>query len=141
MKIKSIYLFTLALLSTSIAHSQFLNWETLNTGTPKTINDIHFLDADTGYMVGNDYLFKKTVDGGNTWQDLQVPTIGEAEGGNGDIVAVNWQIGTPFGELGTGLVLVWKQPLFTVIDHLQLRCCLSPILRPNIHIYHQNLLA
>jgi len=115
MKIKITTLFATMLLLASIAHAQFLTWETLNTGTTKTINDIYFVDADTGYMVGKDYLFKKTVDGGNTWQDLQVPTIGEAEGGNGDIVAVNRQTGSPFGGLGTGIVLVWKQPLFTVI--------------------------
>ncbi len=115
MKIKSTYLFATMLLLASIAHAQFLTWETLNTGTTKTINDIYFVDADTAYMVGNEYLFKKTVDGGNTWQNLQVPTIGEAEGGIGDIVAVSKQIGSPAGGLGTGIVLVWKQPLFTVI--------------------------
>lgn len=115
MRNKSNYLLPIMLLLASIAHSQSITWETLNTGTTKTINDIYFLDTDTGYLVGNDYLFKKTVDGGDTWLDLQVPTIGEAEGGNGDIVAVNRQIGSPFGGLGTGIILIWKQPLFTVI--------------------------
>ncbi|NEN24895.1 T9SS type A sorting domain-containing protein [Cryomorpha ignava] len=115
MKIKSATLIVTMLLLASIAHAQFLTWETLNTGTTKTINDIHFLDADTGYMVGNDYLFKKTVDGGTTWQDLQVPTIGQAEDGNGDLVAVNRQVGADFGQLESGIILVWKQPLFTVL--------------------------
>lgn len=115
MNTKTTFLFVTLLFIASIAHAQFVTWETLNTGTTKTINDIHFLNADTGYMVGNDYLFKKTVDGGDTWQDLPVPTIGEADGGNGDLVAVNKQVASIFGGFESGIILVWKHLDFTVI--------------------------
>ena len=36
-----------------------LNWVTLNTGTTEKINDIYFQSPDVGYIVGENYLFKK----------------------------------------------------------------------------------
>ena len=37
------------------------------------INDFHFLDLRTGYLVGDQGLVYKTSDGGDTWQELHLP--------------------------------------------------------------------
>ncbi|MCX6245834.1 MAG: YCF48-related protein [Bacteroidetes bacterium] len=60
-------LFFLILLA-SVTRSQ--NWIPLNSGTTKNIRSVFFLNADTGYIVGDSILLKKTTDGGLTWTDL-----------------------------------------------------------------------
>lgn len=99
-----------------LTNAQNINWTTLNSGTTKNINDILFLNADTGYIVGDDYLFKKTVDGGVSWVDLPAPTMGQRPGNNGNIIGIG-HTGTLFpfsSSLDSGLVLVWEKPYHAV---------------------------
>lgn len=96
---------------TTFAQSN-LNWTTLNTGTTKKINAIYFHNPDTGYIVGDDYLFKKTTDGGMTWVDLAAPTIGEKPGNNGNIVGIDFQANDSFNTSNSdsALHLSWEKP-------------------------------
>jgi hypothetical protein len=87
-----------------------LNWMTLNSGTTKNINDIYFHSPDTGYIVGENYLFKKTTDGGLTWVDLPAPNIGEKPGNNGNIVGIDYHSPQFISSLDTVLILTWEKP-------------------------------
>ena len=42
-------------------------WVPVNTGTDFPINDIYFVDAQTGWFVSHSGLIKKTTDGGQNW--------------------------------------------------------------------------
>lgn len=96
------------LISSTVFAQSDLNWTTLNTATSKKINAIYFHDPDTGYIVGDDYLFKKTTDGGMTWIDLTAPTIAEKPGNNGRIVDVEYYNTPEIGVLSKGLYLIWE---------------------------------
>lgn len=85
-----------------------LNWTTLNTGTTKNINDIYFHSPDVGYLVGDNYLFKKTTDGGLTWTDLTPPSIGEKPNNNGNIIGIGHHGSFSFSQLDSGLYLTWE---------------------------------
>ena len=50
-----------------------LSWESQYIGTTKPLMDIHFLDENTGWVVGYHGVIVKTTDGGNTWIDLSLP--------------------------------------------------------------------
>ncbi|UTW61788.1 T9SS type A sorting domain-containing protein [bacterium SCSIO 12741] len=91
------------------ASAQSAQWVKLNTGTTKDIYDIHFLSPDTGYIVGEDYLFKKTTDGGQTWKDLPTPTINEKPGNGGDIMGIDYHGGYRWSHLDSGLFLAWRE--------------------------------
>ena len=49
------------------------NWEPMNLNTPQYLNDIYFLNADTGYAVGGYDVFR-TLDGGDNWTALPNPS-------------------------------------------------------------------
>lgn len=116
MKAKPFLLSFIVFFSPLLLFGQFLNWETLNTGTEKNINDIYFLSADTGYIVGDDYLFKKTTDGGLTWFDLPAPSIAERPNNGGDIIAIEYyEPISPISEIDGGLILLWEHPVYPVI--------------------------
>ncbi len=85
------------------------NWTKLNTGTTKDIYDMYFHSPDTGYIVGEDYLFKKTTDGGQTWKDLPTPTTGEKAGNNGAIIAIDFHPGAPHSQVDSGLFITWQK--------------------------------
>lgn len=74
-----------------------------------------FFNADTGYIVGNDYLFKKTMDGGQTWTDIPVPSLGERPGNNGNIIGIDYHLSPNFGQVESGLILTWEKPLFNIV--------------------------
>ena len=116
---KIIYAFALLFLSSPmLTIGQPDNWVTLNTGTTKNINDVYFHSPDTGYIVGDNNLFKKTADGGKTWQSLPTPVIGERPGNNGDIVAIEYHEFSPwshFNPLKKSLILIWERPYYPVV--------------------------
>jgi len=50
-------------------------WFEISTGTNKKLNTIDFPNAMTGYIGGNDSLLLKTIDGGQTWNQLNYSGI------------------------------------------------------------------
>ncbi|MDD3877058.1 MAG: YCF48-related protein [Bacteroidales bacterium] len=50
-----------------IVFNSFSQWIQQNTGTSNNIEDIYFLNEDTGFIAGGNIL-ARTYDGGNTWQ-------------------------------------------------------------------------
>lgn len=48
------------------------NWE-LILETDDNINQLYFLDENTGYLVGGSSLMKQTTNGGEMWVDVEVP--------------------------------------------------------------------
>lgn len=52
------------------------NWDSLNTGTTETINDIYFTDAANGWIVGDGGFIATTADSGNTWTFVAQPQFG-----------------------------------------------------------------
>jgi len=46
------------------------NWEAINSGTDQRINSVFFLSVDTGFIAGENGMFKGTTDGGITWHQL-----------------------------------------------------------------------
>ena len=76
-----------------------LTWTFQNSGVGSALNSVYFLDASTGFAVGNSGVFLKTSDGGVTWTNLSptgnnlddvefVPgtAVGAAVGANGTVV-------------------------------------------------------
>lgn len=47
-----------------------LNWINLNYGLPGQINEISFINNNTGFFIGKYNILKKTIDGGNSWSQL-----------------------------------------------------------------------
>lgn len=104
-----LFLFGIWLTTGLVAQNNLVKWTTLNTGTTKDIKDIYFHTPNIGYIVGEDYLFKKTTDGGVTWKDLTPPNIGERPANNGMIVGIGYHSAFSFGQLDSGLYLTWEQ--------------------------------
>jgi hypothetical protein len=103
--------------ATTTSAQRDLKWEVLNTGTTKDINDIYFHSPDTGYIVGENYLFKKTTDGGKSWVDLPPPLIGEWPTNFGNIAGIDYYMPGQFSTTDTGLFLVWEQGYHGVITN------------------------
>ncbi len=74
----------------SALFSQAMNWTLLNTGTTKNIRDISFVNRDTGFIVGDNGLFKITTNGGTTWTDMTIPATGQGVGNNNNIKAAQF---------------------------------------------------
>lgn len=72
-------------------------WELMNINTLQYLNDINFLNVDTGYAVGGSEVFR-TVDGGDTWTSLDNPaqtslySIDFWDDNNGVAVGYNYSI-------------------------------------------------
>jgi len=47
-----------------------LNWINLNYGQPGQINEISFINNNTGFYIGKYNILKKTTDGGNSWTQI-----------------------------------------------------------------------
>lgn len=110
----SFNVFILLLLST-MTNAQPFKWKTLNSGTTKNINDFYFKNSEVGYIVGDNYLFKKTTDGGETWTDLPSTKIGEKPGNNGKIVGIDFHKSTSFSQLDSGIFLTWENGYHGII--------------------------
>lgn len=52
------------------------NWDTLNSGTGETINDIYFADAANGWIVADGGYMAVTSDSGSTWSFVSQPMWG-----------------------------------------------------------------
>ena len=61
--------------------AQQLVWTPLTSGVNFSLNDLHFIDGQTGYVVGSNGTILKTVDGGMNW-------IGQNSGTNQPLNAV-----------------------------------------------------
>jgi len=64
------------LLISIVSISNFANaqWTQQNAGIPNNLNDVYFINADTGYVaatIGSTTKIIKTVDGGSTWTNVQ----------------------------------------------------------------------
>ena len=68
---KILFLFTLSLLLCSNLFSQWINKP---TNTFFDFFDCHFINVNTGYVVGYGNTILKTIDGGNNWINLSFPT-------------------------------------------------------------------
>ncbi len=55
----------------------FAQWETQNSGTHLTLNDVCFVDSLQGWVVGDSATILSTIDGGKTWkfQDSPIDTL------------------------------------------------------------------
>jgi len=53
-----------------LSSNSVADWPLLNSGTSKQLNSIYFSSSLTGFAVGQDGMFLKTSDGGNSWQQL-----------------------------------------------------------------------
>ena len=60
----------LAVLSFSFSNAQLFNWEEIETGISTNINDIHFINEQTGWAAGNNGVILFTEDGGNSWATI-----------------------------------------------------------------------
>lgn len=56
-----------------IINDQFI-FETINSSVTTPLVDIHFQDELTGYIVGDNGVILKTIDGGQEWRKLYSPT-------------------------------------------------------------------
>ncbi len=52
-----------------LSHAQ-LNWNEVSVPTQEKLNDIQFVDNQTGYIGGDNLTLLKTIDGGETWNAL-----------------------------------------------------------------------
>jgi len=69
---KKAALLSCILLAVSV-HAQ--NWFQIPTGTTKQLNTIDFPSSTIGYIGGNDSLLLKTINGGQTWQEVNYSGI------------------------------------------------------------------
>ncbi len=49
-------------------------WNTVPSGTTASLQDITFINNQTGFIVGTSGTLLKTIDGGNSWSQITVPT-------------------------------------------------------------------
>lgn len=64
-------LFTLLLYITVQAQ-----WVNTTSGTTVKLNDVYFITADTGFVVGDSLTIRKTVNGGNSWNSVTIDNVG-----------------------------------------------------------------
>jgi photosystem II stability/assembly factor-like uncharacterized protein len=53
-----------------------LSWQSLASGSSRTLKDIYFIDANLGFACGEFGTFLGTTDGGETWSDITLGTNG-----------------------------------------------------------------
>lgn len=69
------------------------NWNDQGSGVVSSLKDIQFLNADTGYCVGNSGKVVKTTDGGANWTDLSVSTNDELKELHFIDASTGWVVG------------------------------------------------
>ena len=96
----------LVLLVLTIFWSISLNaqWTILSSGTSNNLYDVYFTSVDTGYIVGENGLIKKTVDGGENWTTQTSGVNGFLHG----IVFIN--------ETTTGYAVEWNGKVIKTTD-------------------------
>jgi photosystem II stability/assembly factor-like uncharacterized protein len=63
------FLFVSVLLNMVVVFAQ-TTWYEINTNTTKKLNTVNFPTSQIGYIGGNDSLLMKSIDGGETWDEL-----------------------------------------------------------------------
>jgi photosystem II stability/assembly factor-like uncharacterized protein len=89
-----------------ISTFSFGQWVAQNSGTTVTLNAVYFTDENTGYAGGSgitNATLLKTIDGGETWNDLNVNSIYEINS-------------ISFGSNNTGYVITSISELFKTTD-------------------------
>ena len=82
-----------------------VNWEAIDTNFTETLWDIHFVNADSGWAVGNFGLILHTNDGGINWlrqnanTDLDIKSVHFVNAHNGWMVANEVIHTNPFNEI------------------------------------------
>lgn len=85
------------------------NWYPITTGTTKQLNTIDFPSTSVGYIGGNDSLLLKSIDGGQTWQQIPYTGVTFTSGGD-DILDVDFVSET------TGFMSVSFQGVYKTTD-------------------------
>ncbi|MEO8233241.1 MAG: YCF48-related protein, partial [Ignavibacteriota bacterium] len=49
-----------------------INWDKKSSNSTQNLNSVYFLDADTGYAFGNGSTILKTINGGESWTNLNL---------------------------------------------------------------------
>lgn len=82
------------------------NWSNLTTGaaTTTTWNDVHFLNAATGYIAGSSGI-RKTTDSGSTWSAVTLPATNSLNSIHFTDENNGWAVGT------SGTILKYSQTL------------------------------
>jgi photosystem II stability/assembly factor-like uncharacterized protein len=87
---------------------QAQNWVQVTSGTTKKLNSIDFPSATIGYIGGNDSILLKTIDGGQTWNEINYSGVTFTSGAehiiNLDFVTENigfMTVGPYFGSFKT----------------------------------------
>jgi photosystem II stability/assembly factor-like uncharacterized protein len=90
---KQSYIFFALLVWQLASASAFAQWFTLSSGTTLQLEAVFFINASTGYVVGESGIIRKTSDGGSTWSPLVSPITG------------NWLHGLYYPSSGTGFAV------------------------------------
>jgi photosystem II stability/assembly factor-like uncharacterized protein len=96
----------IALLLTSMAVNA--QWIKANSGTTVKLNDVYFLNEDTGFVAGENLTILKTVDGGTTWSSATVDASGLSATGTIKKIGFNsdGSVGLASGVLGGNYVFL-----------------------------------
>ena len=107
-----------------------INWELLNSGTTLPLGDVHFINADTGFVTGGTWngegVVLRTIDGGDTWSTsatcsnliTSVTFINESEGiytggyGCGTGVARSTNTGETWSSVNNPSSHIWNREVF-----------------------------
>jgi photosystem II stability/assembly factor-like uncharacterized protein len=96
----------IALLLTGVAVNA--QWIKANSGTTVKLNDVYFLNEDTGFVVGENLTILKTVNGGSIWSSATVDASGLSATGTIKKIAFNsnGSVGLASGTLGNDYVFL-----------------------------------
>ncbi len=63
----------------SFTNDQGVKWTTDTLGFPSSSSKVHFLNSDTGFIIGSYNLILKTIDGGDNWYEVSSGISGPFE--------------------------------------------------------------
>jgi len=92
-KIRFKFLFILALFFTASSILQAQDWNQQTSGTGENLHDIFFINQDIGWVVGNDGVIRKTLDGGDTWTGSSSGVIWDLRGVYFQNATRGWAVG------------------------------------------------
>lgn len=72
---------------------QINGWIPLESGSSMTLNSVFFLDKNTGWVVGDQGLILKTLDGGNSWSSQESGTQNDLSSVNFVNDSTGWAVG------------------------------------------------
>lgn len=83
------HILTLTILLLQLSNSIAQDWQLLTTNTLEHLNDVYFINNDTGLVVGDNGTLLKTTDGGANWIQKQIGTTNHLK----SITFVNSDVG------------------------------------------------